>query len=183
MKLSFYSLLLATFLFPLEFVVEPYLQSATQSSIYIMWETDSNSDSRVEWGTWPTLGEVTTGTSIASYGSNKLHSVQLTGLYTSSRYYYRVITGNLKSEIYDFFRLFRHFRLSGGWGRPRCFRRRGGGRRRHRLLDGVPIGAARRDGAAPPAEPAGPSPHRTCGTRGRPPSSASATSVASDSQL
>ena len=58
--------------FPLEFVVEPYLQSATQSSIYILWETDSNSDSKVEWGTSPTLGEVTTGTAITSYGSNKL---------------------------------------------------------------------------------------------------------------
>ena len=30
------------------FVVEPYLQSATPNSIYILWETDSNADTRVE---------------------------------------------------------------------------------------------------------------------------------------
>jgi len=85
-----------------EFVVDPYLQSATQSSIYIMWETDSNSESRVEWGEWPTLGEITTGTAVSVYGNNQLHTVQLTNLHPSRRYYYKVVTGNLASEIYDF---------------------------------------------------------------------------------
>ena len=83
-------------------MVEPYLQSPTQSSIYILWETDSDSESKVEWGTWPELGEITFGTAITSYGSNKLHTVQLTGLHTSRRYFYRVITGSLISEIYNF---------------------------------------------------------------------------------
>ena len=95
-------ILFLSFLFPLEFVVKPYLQSATWSTMHILWETDSNSESRVEWGTWPTLGEVTTGTAITSYGSNKLHTVELTGLHTSMRYYYRVVTGSLTSETYDF---------------------------------------------------------------------------------
>jgi len=102
MKLSIYSLLLITFIFPLEFVVDPYLQSATQSSIHIMWETDSNSDSRVEWGTTPSLGEFTYGTAITSNGTYKIHTVKLTGLYTSNRYYYRAVTGSLTSDIYDF---------------------------------------------------------------------------------
>jgi len=101
-KTAYIGLLLTSYLFSQEFVVQPYLQSPTWSTMYILWETDSNSDSRVEWGTWPTLGEVTTGTAITSYGSNKLHTVKLTGLQTSARYYYRVITGNLTSEIYDF---------------------------------------------------------------------------------
>ena len=85
MKLSFYGLLLLTIIFSQEFVVEPYLQSPTHSSIYILWETDSDSESKVEWGTWPELGEITFGTAIASYGSNKLHTVQLTGLHTDRK--------------------------------------------------------------------------------------------------
>ena len=101
-KTAYIGLLLTSYLFSQEFVVQPYLQSPTWSTIYILWETDSGIESKVEWGTLPALGEVATGTSIASYGSNKLHTVQLTGLYTSTRYYYRVITGNLTSEIYDF---------------------------------------------------------------------------------
>ena len=101
-KTAYIWILYLSFLFPLEFVVEPYLQSATQSSIYILWETDSNSDSRVEWGTTTSLGEVINGTAITSYGSYKIHTVQLTGLYTSTRYYYRVATGSLTSDIYDF---------------------------------------------------------------------------------
>jgi hypothetical protein len=56
----------------------------------------------VEWGTGPALGEITTGTAITSYGSNKLHTVQLTGLHRSRRYFYRVITGSLTSQIYNF---------------------------------------------------------------------------------
>ena len=51
-------LLFVTFLFPLEFVVEPYLQNSTPNSIYILWETDSNSDSQVEWGSSIFLGEI-----------------------------------------------------------------------------------------------------------------------------
>ena len=101
-KTAYFGLLYVSFLFSQEFVVQPYLQSPTWSTMYILWETDSNSDTRVEWGTWPTLGEVTTGTAITTSGSNKLHTVLLTELHTSMRYYYRVITGSLTSEIYDF---------------------------------------------------------------------------------
>ena len=101
-KTAYIGIIFVSTLISQEFVVQPYLQSATQSSIYILWETDSNIESKVEWGTWPTLGEVTTGTAITSYGSYKIHTVKLTGLYTSSRYYYRVVTGDLTSDIYDF---------------------------------------------------------------------------------
>ena len=96
-KTAYIGLLLMSYLFSLEFVVQPYLQSPTWSTMYILWETDSNSDSRVEWGTWPTLGEVTTGTAINTDGNNQLHTVLLTELHTSMRYYYRVVTGNLTS--------------------------------------------------------------------------------------
>ena len=101
-KIAYIGLLLTSYLFSQEFVVQPYLQSPTWSTMHILWETDSGSESKVEWGTTPSLGETTTGTTITSYGSYKLHTVQLTGLHTSARYYYRVVTGSLTSEIYDF---------------------------------------------------------------------------------
>ena len=101
-KTAYIGLLLTSYLFSQEFVVQPYLQSPTWSTMHILWETDSGSESKVEWGTTPSLGETTTGTTITSYGSYKLHTVQLTGLHTSARYYYRVVTGSLTSEIYDF---------------------------------------------------------------------------------
>ena len=37
------------FLFPVDLVVAPYLQNATPNSMTIMWETDSESPSIVEW--------------------------------------------------------------------------------------------------------------------------------------
>ena len=95
-------IILFSMLFTQEFVVQPYLQSPTLSTMNVLWETDSGSESRVEWGTWVTLEEVTTGTAINTYGNNQLHTVVLTGLHESRRYYYRVVTGSLTSEIYDF---------------------------------------------------------------------------------
>ena len=34
-----------------EFMVQPFLQTATPSSIWIVWETDSGLESRIDWGT------------------------------------------------------------------------------------------------------------------------------------
>ena len=95
-------IILFSMLFTQEFVVQPYLQSPTLSTMNVLWETDSGSESRVEWGTWVTLEEVTTGTAINTYGNNQLHTVVLTGLHESRRYYYRVVTGSLMSDVYDF---------------------------------------------------------------------------------
>ena len=75
----------------------------------ILWETDFNIDTRVEWGTTLSMGEVTAGSAITSYGGYKLHTVQLRGLNSSRRYYYRVVTGGLTSEIYDFIMPFSFF--------------------------------------------------------------------------
>ena len=102
MKLSFYSLMLLTFLFPLEFVVEPYLQNATPNSIYILWETDSNSDSHIEWGTTISLVQLTEGTAFTNSGNSKIHTVLISDLDPDTRYYYRAITSGLISQIYDF---------------------------------------------------------------------------------
>ena len=95
-------ILFLSFLFPLEFVVKPYLQNATPNSIYILWETDSNSDTRVEWGTSTFLGNITSGTALYNSGNSQIHTVQLTDLQPDTRYYYRTVTSTLSSENYDF---------------------------------------------------------------------------------
>ena len=91
-------------LFSVEFSVNPYLQHATPTSINIMWETDSDSQSIVEWGEYAFLTETATGVSINNYGSSRIHTVVLSGLVPDTRYYYRVILGNYDSysDLYDF---------------------------------------------------------------------------------
>lgn len=97
-----FGILLFSFLFPLEFVVDPYLQNANPNSIIIMWETDSNADTRVEWGTSTFLGNNTSGTAFYNNGNSQIHTVMLDGLVPGTRYYYRAVTSSLSSEIYDF---------------------------------------------------------------------------------
>ena len=67
MKKIYISLTLFGLLFPVELVVKPYLQSATPNSMHILWETDSNSLSIVEWGQQVFLSESTTGSSFSNY--------------------------------------------------------------------------------------------------------------------
>ena len=47
-----------TFIFSTEIIVEPYLQNASPTSIYIMWETSNNPESIIEWGTTISFGSV-----------------------------------------------------------------------------------------------------------------------------
>ena len=61
------------FIFPVEVVVNPYLQYATPNSINILWETDSDSQSIVEWGMEPFLTETASGFSFSNYGNSKIH--------------------------------------------------------------------------------------------------------------
>ncbi|WP_442845132.1 fibronectin type III domain-containing protein [Leeuwenhoekiella sp. H156] len=86
-----------------DFVVEPYLQDAEPTSIIIKWETATSGENLVEWGTTPKLGKKTTGSSYpVNFGESRLHEVQLTGLERFTTYYYRVKTGTLKSDIFQF---------------------------------------------------------------------------------
>ena len=59
--------MLSSLLFPVEIVVDPYLQNATPNSIKILWETDSDSQTIIEWGVSPFLTESTTGTSFSIF--------------------------------------------------------------------------------------------------------------------
>ena len=99
-----YLVLTWSLLFPVELIVQPYLQNATPTSMTILWETDSDSPSRLEWGQQQFLTEVTLGSSIANYGNSRIHTVELIDLTPNTRYYYRVVAGNYESysDIHDF---------------------------------------------------------------------------------
>jgi len=103
MKIIYY-IIIASFLFPVSLVVEPYLQNATPTSMTILWETDSDSQSIVEWGMYVFLTESTSGSSFSNYGNSKIHTVELTNLSPNTRYYYRVVVGNYESysDLHDF---------------------------------------------------------------------------------
>ncbi|MDP6853175.1 MAG: fibronectin type III domain-containing protein [Candidatus Marinimicrobia bacterium] len=103
--LRFYLIIhcIASIGFSQSFVVEPYLQHAEPASIHILWETNENEDTRVEWGTTPMLGYNTSGTAFTNTGASQIHTVQLTGLSPDTRYYYRTVTSTLYSAVYDFF--------------------------------------------------------------------------------
>jgi len=85
------------------FIVKPYLQDAEPTSIIIKWETAGDGESIVEWGTTPKLGKKTVGDAYpVNFGESRLHEVKLTGLERFATYYYRVKTGALKSDIFQF---------------------------------------------------------------------------------
>lgn len=88
--------------------LSPYLQGVTPNSIWITWKTSSNTESVVEYGTSAgSLGATATGGtqifSDAGYPNNYYyHSVQLTGLQPNSKYFYRIKTGSLVSDVQHF---------------------------------------------------------------------------------
>ena len=104
MYIFFSILFFIEFLLPVELVVKPYLQNATPNSMHILWETDSNSLSIVEWGQQVFLSESTTGSSFSNYGSSRIHTVGLNNLEPNTEYYYRVVVGNYESysTLYSF---------------------------------------------------------------------------------
>ena len=82
--------------------VGPYLQDAEPSSITIMWETSSGNESVVEWGTSSSLGNSSSGIFIAGNGLSRIHTTMISGLEPNTKYYYRVITNNAQSDVFDF---------------------------------------------------------------------------------
>ncbi len=85
-KTAYIGVILFSMLISQEFVVQPYLQNATPNSISILWETDSDSPSIVEWGLVQFLNESTLGNSFTNYGNSKIHTVELTDLTPNTRY-------------------------------------------------------------------------------------------------
>ncbi len=89
-------------------IVGPYLQTPTDTSIWITWKTDSVIESSVYYGTDSTnLQYIASGNckimTDDGYDSNYYyHSVHLTNLEPDQFYYYRIKSGELQSAIYRF---------------------------------------------------------------------------------
>ena len=94
--------LYSVFIFTQVIKVNPYLQDASPNSIFILWETDFGEESIVEWGESEVLGNITLGSFEISVGTSRIHTVKLDGLTRFTKYYYRVKTGLVISEIYSF---------------------------------------------------------------------------------
>ena len=82
--------------------IQPYLQDATPHSIFILWETDSEEESIVEWGTTNALGNESVGISYISNGTARVHEVKLDSLSPFTEYFYRVKTKNAVSAVFNF---------------------------------------------------------------------------------
>jgi hypothetical protein len=89
-------------------IVGPYLQTPTDTSVWISWKTDSVKETLVFYGTDSSnlMNSATGDCQILSdegYNSNYYyHNIHLTGLEPDQFYYYRVKSGTLLSDIYRF---------------------------------------------------------------------------------
>lgn len=85
------------------FNVHPYLQDAEPNTIKIMWETSLGEESTVEYGLSPKLGQKESGIAYdVNFSDARIHEVKLEGLKRFTVYYYRVRTGKLVSDIFQF---------------------------------------------------------------------------------
>ncbi len=82
--------------------IYPYLQSPTPTSIYICWNASLGTETRVEYGTTPALGQSATGSYHVFPDSTVWHWVKLEGLTPSTLYYYKAITDTMVSKVYRF---------------------------------------------------------------------------------
>ncbi len=82
--------------------INPYLQDVNPNSIFILWETDIEVESIVEWGLTESLGNEAIGISYPSNGGTIIHEVHLQNLERFTPYFYRVKTNTAISDIYKF---------------------------------------------------------------------------------
>lgn len=75
----------------------PYLQKVTQTSIVVMWETDTAATGTVEYGPTTAYGWTATDPQTAT-----IHEVQITGLSPDSLYHYRASSPGATSSDYTF---------------------------------------------------------------------------------
>ena len=89
-------------------VIKPYLQSPSDTSVWISWKTSSNPESKVIYGNDSLAMQIQVSghceiLSDVGYPNNYYyHCVHLTNLLPDHYYYYRIITGNQQSFAYRF---------------------------------------------------------------------------------
>ena len=87
---------------PPDTVILPYLQSPTESSIYVSWHASNSPESIVEYGTTESLGSSATGEVHIFEDSTTWHWVKLTNLEPETVYYYQAVSDTMRSNIYKF---------------------------------------------------------------------------------
>ncbi len=87
---------------PPDTVISPYLQTPTESSIYICWHASISSESKVEYGITESLESSLVGDVYIWDDSTTWHWVKLTNLEPETVYYYKAISGTMSSDIYKF---------------------------------------------------------------------------------
>ncbi len=79
------------------FLKGPYLQNVRPDGITILWESNTPSAGKIEFGKTPDLGmEFTEG------DTNSIHEITLNGLEMETFYYYRAVSGDAESESFRF---------------------------------------------------------------------------------
>lgn len=85
-----------------QLILVPFLQTPTTNSIYVCWHDTSATGTSVEYGTTPSLGQSTIGSSEVIADSYRWHSVRIAGLQPNTQYYYRATSGSGSSAVYSF---------------------------------------------------------------------------------
>jgi hypothetical protein len=86
----------------LSIIVGPYPQSPDIDSIIIVWETSlATSNNSVHYGLTPDCDNI-----VYYNCTNYFHEVEVDGLLPSTKYYYRVISDFVESDIYTFYTTF-----------------------------------------------------------------------------
>jgi hypothetical protein len=81
----------------------PYLQSPTESSVWVTWKTSITSDTQVLYGTdQNALTSAVTGTTNPLSSTYYYHSAQLTNLQPNTLYYYRIQSDGQQSQVFRF---------------------------------------------------------------------------------
>jgi len=86
-----------------ELNVHPFVQHVSPTSAWIVWETTTGEQSRVDWGRSTALTNTSTGTSRTGALRSRIHETPLDGLTPGSKYFYRVVTGSLVSDTFWFY--------------------------------------------------------------------------------
>ena len=82
--------------------VEPFLTNPTPQSMHIAWETVAGKNPKVEYGTTMSLGSLATGSTITGAGAGRIHHVELSGLESDTRYFYKCLSAPYESWISSF---------------------------------------------------------------------------------
>jgi 3',5'-cyclic AMP phosphodiesterase CpdA len=84
-------------------LIGPFSQDSDMNSITILWETDvKTSRNEVHWGSTPDCENISSESYEKNFFGKNLHKVLLNGLTPSTRYYYKVVSDRIESEVYTF---------------------------------------------------------------------------------